>query len=76
MKYFSQTGDTIFSTKQNQSTSQSQNVDKMVKFEVVENSRFFNDKTVSKKVDNQPKEELTQEEEDRFYKKVFKTKLI
>ncbi len=79
MNYFSQTGNTLVNTRQNQSTSpviekkegvifsKPNNVVYPDKSKPVNSFSGFRDNT---------KVELTKEEEDKFYKKVFKTSLI
>lgn len=81
MNYFSQTGNTIINTKISQSTAP--NTDKKdgivfsksdnVVYKVSDKANFLGG---VKKNNEDVKDELSKEEEDKFYKKVFKTSLI
>lgn len=74
MSYFSQTGNIVIDTKQSQSTAREAERIGGVVFHPFNSDRFFKKNGVV--VDNKNKEELTKEEEDRFYKKAMKTDLL
>lgn len=74
MSYLSQTGDVQINTRQIQSTAEGIGINAGVTFRVVDQARFFTEKNAE--VKDYTKEELTPEEEDKFYKKVLKTSLI
>jgi hypothetical protein len=78
MSYFSNTGSTITHSKRNQSTAKDSAADlvsKGVVFHIVDKTRQFTNRVDSDYIDSS-KEEVSKEEEDRFYKKVFRTSLI
>jgi hypothetical protein len=80
MTYFSKTGSTVSSSRQDQTTSP--NIDGKIGvvsngavYHVVDESRHFT-KRVTEDIVDSTKEELSKEEEDKFYKKVFRTSII
>lgn len=75
MSYFSQTGNTATNIRHDQSTAPRVEEKEGVIFRVTDQSGFFIKKNFIDLKDS-TKEELTPEEEDKFYKKVFKTSLI
>ena len=65
-------------SKRNQTTGQDTGADLVangVTFHIVDKTRQFTKRVVDGYVDSS-KEEVTKEEEERFYKKVFRTSLI
>lgn len=84
MKFTSQTGNVVMGSKDNQSTSGSDNQLQGVIFNMPANTvfqlpkpgRFIGEGVDEKAVDTLDRRELSQEEENKFYKKVFKTSLI
>lgn len=77
MDYSAQTGSAIINPRTGPSTSKQAEINSGIiyktapGFNVVDQTRL-----AVKTPDGQPKEELSREEEDRFYKKVFETSLI
>ena len=73
MKYTSQTGTIIIGSEQERSTAPALRVESNTPlgFKIVDQSKLS-----IKPADGQVREELTKEEEDRFYKKAFETGLI
>ena len=75
MKYFSQTGSISSGFQLGSSTSQNQNQKQgNVVFRVEDDARFFGNKNSSNNAED--REELSGEEEEKFYKKAFETSLI
>lgn len=85
MSYFtSQTGNIAISNGRNDSTSgKDETKDRAVfnrtgnaVFHVLDNTRFFSKDGNLKRENHGKKEELTKEEEEKFYKKAFETGII
>lgn len=75
MKYFSQTGEITLGSRQNPSTSSGVEPRSGVVYAVPQ-SIVYKKQAIIEDQDIRGKEELTKEEEQRFYKKAFKTSLI
>jgi|GEM_PF-5592841 len=82
MRYTSQTGLSVDAMDRSPSTAAASQQDKRIVFEQVPNVVFTvgngvaHDNAFDGKTPEMEKRELSAEEEDRFYKKVFKTSLL
>ncbi len=77
MKYSSQTGNVIGLSRPEKTTAPQGDVDRGIIYNISPGFNVVDQTKLSiKLLDGIVKEELTKEEEDRFYKKAFKTSLL